>query len=232
MNGYLSHFVAMVKGVFGINEFKAEINEKHFLQPKPVISREDFFTVMHHCQDEQEEVVQLFGFCLYLLYVTAGRNETVRTVNFEQFGEENPGLASKYYVELYAAKTGKRERYYIPVDAYDYVMRVQRARREWVGIARDKLAAKQAGPKADLEYAARRQKLIDRRETCLFTFFTDSAIRYHVSKIKNTFSKHIKDIAVFLIHNIRKMKIRAAYEQGGLEKAREVAQHHSAKTTI
>lgn len=36
-------------------------------------------------------------------------------------------------------------------------------------------------------------------------------------------SFELKEISDFLIHNIRKLKIRAAYEEGGINKAKEVA---------
>jgi hypothetical protein len=64
-------------------------------------------------------------------------------------------------------------------------------------------------------------KLIERRRKYLFTFFTESALHYHVKKMKKLYKgkNELKEVSEFLIHNIRKFKIRAAFEEGGLAKA-------------
>ena len=54
-------------------------------------------------QESKELTVQLFGFCLYLLFITAARNETIRTLEFTQFHEVKTESKIDYHVELYAS---------------------------------------------------------------------------------------------------------------------------------
>ncbi len=63
--------------------------------------------------------------------------------------------------------------------------------------------------------------MIERRTNSLFTFYTQSALHYRIAEMKRAFKDKDKyrDVSEFLVHNIRKLKIRAAFEEGGLQKA-------------
>lgn len=50
--------------------------------------------------------------------------------------------------------------------------------------------------------------------------------------MKSLFSGKIKDIAEFLIHSIRKLKVRIAYDEEGIVGAQKMAQHTKSETTV
>lgn len=75
----------MVAFVYGYNHYKAKITYKYIGDRKPLISKQELFEIIHTYSHSPEENLKMLGFFLYLLYVTGQRNETIRTLEFNQF---------------------------------------------------------------------------------------------------------------------------------------------------
>lgn len=120
LTGYFTTFTSMVRWVYGLLEFKAGMSVKHFPAHVPVISAADFDKILDVYQQSPSEQLALIGFFFYLLFQTAERNESVRTVEFSQFSTKN----NIYFVHLFSSKTQRASKYELVVDAYNFVMEV------------------------------------------------------------------------------------------------------------
>lgn len=74
-------------------------------------------------------------------------------------------------------------------------------------------------------------RLAKRRAEHIFSFFTESAVSYHVSNLKKDPHFQYDGLSSFIIHNLRAIKIRDIDEKFGLKAASEFAQHSKTKTT-
>lgn len=84
--------------MFCLPEFKATIKFKELAQLKPLVKISDLLDIIKHyynCNDERSKLLSLL---LYLLLLTGERNETIRTLLFDQFVK----VKNEYYIQTYA----------------------------------------------------------------------------------------------------------------------------------
>jgi hypothetical protein len=59
----------------------------------------------------------------------------------------------------------------------------------------------------------------------VFSFYCQSSVHHHVKKLKRELGHRYTGLLDFIIHNLRKIKIRDIYGKEGIEAASKFAQH-------
>lgn len=70
----------MIKSVYQYDEVRVVVSRMFIPKSKTNISIKDLEYIIVRSQQSPNEVVKLFGLFLYLLFITAQRNETIRLI--------------------------------------------------------------------------------------------------------------------------------------------------------
>lgn len=163
IRGQLSDYCAAIKTVTG-RAIKIKVAYKEFAEKRPLVQLKDILKIIEVYRKEPDELSKLFSFFLYLLALTGARNETIRTVRFDQFIVRNKDRGTNEYIlQTYASKTAKSDEFIITEDAYKFVQEIKAKRQA----AMDKII-KERGD----NISAYEHKLIKRRRLHLFTFYS------------------------------------------------------------